>query len=215
LSSPWRSGPKIGGLDALSEIVDLAREVLTVEQLEMVDEITIMLLTRRKQRRQAQWELVRIIPLKPTRPLMYLKPIIMQLPNSTRDVIRYLGDYIDLVTKEMTYEFLNGNARKNSLGINARRLEKAESVPRDLVDKLQRYNSFLYTPGKHDFSLPPEGRKHGFTCKEAVLTIYVSVELGERIKAVSKLATEAVEKDNLYMIGGRWGPHRVEYAGES
>jgi len=37
-----------------------------------------------------------------------------------------------------------------------------------------------------------------------VLTIYTSVELGERIKAVSKLAREAVEKDNLYMIGGRW-----------
>jgi hypothetical protein len=215
MSSPWRSGPKIGGLDALPEIVELAKEMLTVEQFEMVDEIAMTLLTRRKQRRQVQWELIRMIPLKPSRPLMYLKPIIMQLPNATRDVIRYLGDYIDLLTKEMTYEFLNGKARFNSLGVNAKKLEKAETVPRDLVDKLQRYNSFLYTPGKHDFSLPPEGRKHGFICKEAVLTIYASLELGERIKAVSKLAMEAVEKDNLYMIGGRWGPNRVKYAGES
>lgn len=213
MSSPWRSGPKIGGLDALSEIVDLAKGVLTVEQLERADEIAITLLTRRKQRRQAQWELVRLIPLKPTRPLMYLKPIIMQLPNATRDVIRYLGDYIDLITKEMTYEFLNGKARKNSLGINAKQLEKAKSVPKDLVDKLQNYNSFLYTPGKHDFSLP-RGRKHRFTCKEAVLSIYVSIELGERIKAISNLAREAVEKDDLYMIGGRWGPRRVKYAND-
>jgi hypothetical protein len=30
-SSPWRTGPKIGGLDALPE-VELAKEVLTVEQ---------------------------------------------------------------------------------------------------------------------------------------------------------------------------------------
>jgi hypothetical protein len=215
MSSPWRSGPKIGGLDALPEIVDLAKEVLAVEQLERVDEMAMTLLTRRKQRRQVRWELVRMVPLKPSRPLMYLKPIIMQLPNATRDVIRYLGDYIDLLTKEMTYEFLNGKARFSSLGINAKKLEEADAVPRDLVDKLQRYNSFLYTPGKHDFSLPPEGRKHGFTCKEAVLTIYVSTELGERIKVVSKLAREAVEKDDLYMIGGRWGPHRVKYAGES
>lgn len=215
MSSPWRTGPKIGGLDALPEIAGLAAEMLTVEQLERADEMAMTLLTRRKQRRQVQWELIRMIPLKPSRPLMYLNPIIMQLPNATRDVIRYLGDYVDLITKEMTYEFLNGKARFSSLGINAKKLEKATSVPRDLVDKLQRYNSFLYTPGKHDFSLPPEGRKHGFTCKEAVLTIYASIELGERIKAVSKLAREAVEKDNLYMIGGRWGPHRVKYAGES
>jgi hypothetical protein len=215
MSSPWRTGPKIGGLDALPEIAGLAAEMLTVEQLERADEMAMTLLTRRKQRRQVQWELIRMIPLKPSRPLMYLNPIIMQLPNATRDVIRYLGDYVDLITKEMTYEFLNGKARFSSLGINAKKLERATSVPRDLVDKLQRYNSFLYTPGKHDFSLPPEGRKHGFTCKEAVLTIYASIELGERTKAVSKLAREAVEKDNLYMIGGRWGPHRVKYAGES
>jgi hypothetical protein len=215
MSSPWRTGPKIGGLEALPEIAGLAAEMLTVEQLERADEMAMTLLTRRKQRRQVQWELIRMIPLKPSRPLMYLNPIIMQLPNATRDVIRYLGDYVDLITKEMTYEFLNGKARFSSLGINAKKLEGATSVPRDLVDKLQRYNSFLYTPGKHDFSLPPEGRKHGFTCKEAVLTIYASIELGERIKAVSKLAREAVEKDNLYMIGGRWGPHRVKYAGES
>lgn len=215
MSSPWRTGPRIGGLDALPEIVELAKEVLTVEQLERIDEMAMALLTRRKQRRQVQWELIRMIPLKPSRPLTYLKPIILQLPNATREVIRYLGDYIDLLTKEMTHEFLNGKARFSSLGVNAKKLEKATSIPRDLVDKLQRYNSFLYTPGKHDFSLPPKGRKHGFTCKEAVLTIYASVELGDRIKTISKLAMEAVEKDNLYMIGGRWGPHRVKYAGES
>lgn len=163
MSSPWRSGFRSDGLDALPEIVELAEEMLTVEQLERADEIAIALLSRKKQRRQAQWELVRMVPLKPSRPLTYLKPVILQLPKATRDVIRYLGDYIDLITKEMTYELLDGKARKNSLGINAKQLEKAKSVPSDLVDKLQKYNSFLYTPGKHDFSLPAE-RKHRFTC---------------------------------------------------
>lgn len=124
MSSPWRTGPKIGGLDALPEIVELAKEMLTVEQLERADEMAMTLLTRRKQRRQVQWELIRMIPLKPSRPLMYLNPIIMQLPNATRDVIRYLGDYVDLITKEMTYEFLNGKARFSSLGINARSWRK-------------------------------------------------------------------------------------------
>lgn len=114
----------------------------------------------------------------------------------------------------MTFEFMGGKARRNSLGINAKALEKTKSVPSDLTEKLRRYNNFLYNPGKHDFSLPP-GRKHRFTSKEVVLTAYISIELAERIKSLSKLAREAVEKDNLYMIGGRWGSSkRVEYAGE-
>jgi hypothetical protein len=58
MSSPWRTGPKIGGLDALAGIVELAKEMLTVKQLERVDEMAMTLLTRRRQRRQVQWELI-------------------------------------------------------------------------------------------------------------------------------------------------------------
>jgi len=215
MSSPWRSGLKNEGLQALPEIVELAKDTLPTEKFESADRTVNMLLGSKKQKRYAQFELIHMLPTRPTRPLMYLKPIIMQLPRATRDCIRYLGDYVDLITKEMTFEFLNGKARRNSLGINAKALERTESVPKDLIDKLQMFNNFLYTPGKHDFSLPA-GRKHRFTSEEAVLTVYIAVELGERIKSVSRLAREAVEKDNLYMIGGRWGSSkRVVYAGDS
>ena len=214
MSSPWRSGLKHEAMDALPEIVELAKDILTTEQLTDAERLSSMLLGSKKNRQLARCKLALLLPHKPTRPLLYLIPIIMNLPRETRDCIRYLGDYIDLITKEMAYEFLDGRTRRSSLGINARNLGNAASVPSDLVDKLQRYNSFLYTPGKHDFSLPA-GRAHRFTSKEAVLTIFISVELGERIKSVSKLAVEAVEKDNLYMIGGRWGSSkRVEYADE-
>lgn len=214
MSSPWRSGLKQEATDVLIEIVELAKDTLTSEQLADAEEISSMLLGSKKKRQLARCKLALLLPHKPTRPLFYLIPIIMNLPRETRDCIRYSGDYIDLITKEMAYEFLNERARKNSLGINVKNLKSVTSVPSDLVDKLQRYNNFLYSPGKHDFSLPA-GRLHRFTFKEAVLTIFISVELGERIKSVSKLAVEAIEKDNLYMIGGRWGSSkRVEYAGE-
>ena len=214
MSSPWRSGLKHEAMDALPEIIELAKNTLTIGQLADAEKISNMLLGSKKTRQLARYKLALLLPHKPTRPLLYLIPIIMNLPRETRDCIRYSGDYIDLIVKEMAYEFLNGQARKNSLGINVKNLKNVASVPSDLVDKLQRYNNFLYSPGKHDFSLPA-GRAHRFTSKEAVLTIFISVELGERIKSVSKLAVEAVEKDNLYMVGGRWGSSkRVEYAGE-
>ena len=214
MSSPWETGLKSEALDALPEIVELARNTLPPEKLKEANLIAEMLVGSKKKRKYARLKLALLVYPPPTRPLLYLVPIVMQLPKLTRDCIRYLGDYIDLLTKEMTFEFLGGKARKNSLGINAMALEKAKQVPSDLTKKLQRYNNFLYNPGKHDFSLPL-GRSHRFTSKEAVLTAYISIRLAEEIKLLSKLAREAVEKDNLYMIGGRWGSSkRVEYAGE-
>lgn len=214
MSSPWKTGPKSEALMALPEVVELARDTLAAEKLEEANEIAQLLIGSKRQKRYAQLKLIQLTKPPPSRPLFYLIPLIMQLPRLTRDCIRYLGDYIDLLVKEMTYELAKGKARRSSLGVNVKTLKKAKSVPDDLVDKLQRYNNFLYTPGKHDFSLPP-GRRHRFTSKEVVLTAYISIELAERIKSLSKLAREAVKKDNLYMIGGRWGSSkRVVYAGE-
>lgn len=202
MSSPWRTGLKSEALEALLEVVEFARDNLPPEKLEEVYEIAQMLLDSKKRREYARLKLVRLVAPPPTRPLMYLQPLMMGLPRLTRDCIRYLGDYIDLLVKELTYEFAKGKARRSSLGVNVKILRKTKSVPSDLVEKLQRYNDLLYTPGKHDFSLPP-GRKQRFTSKEVVLTTYISIDLAERIKSLSKLAREAVKKDNLYMIGGR------------
>lgn len=214
MSSPWRTGLKSEALQALPEIVELARDTLSTNELEEATAIAHMLTGSKAQKMRARGKLIGLIPTRPSRPLLYLLPLIMQLPRLTRDPIRYLGDYIDLLTKEMTFEFVGRNARKNSLGRNVKALKRAKAVPSDLVDKLQRFNRFLYTPGKHDFSLPP-GRRHRFTSREVVLAVYVSIGLGERIKSVSRLVRVAVQKDNLYMIGGRWGSsNRVVFAGE-
>ena len=48
---------------------------------------------------------------------------------------------------------------------------------------------------------------------EIVLTTYISAAIAQRIKSVSKAACLAVERDDLYTIGGRWGSkNRVEFA---
>lgn len=206
MSSPWQSGLRKEALDALPEIDSLAKEVLSSEKY---DETSLVANTLLKPWNKRQWAIAKLgreIGLKPTRPLLYLWPLLQGLPRGTRDCIRYLGDYIDMLTKEMAFEFVGCKARQSSLGTNAYRLSKLNApkeIP-DIAKVLTRYNEFLYTPGKHDFSLPP-GRKHRFTAREVVLTLYISAAIAKRIMAVSKAACVAVEKDNLYTMGGRWG----------
>lgn len=216
MSSPWQSGSREQALEALPEIDSLAKEVLTPEKYEETNKVASVLLKPWKRRKWAHAKLIMEIGLRPTRPLLYLRPLLQGLPRRTRDCIRYLGDYLDLLTKELAFEYLGGNSRQSSLGKNAFRLLKSNLSPeiQDIAKTLIRYNEFLYTPGKHDFTLPP-GRKHRFTAREVVLTTYVTAVMANRIKAVSKKARTAVEKDNLYIIGGRWGSkQRVKFAGD-
>jgi hypothetical protein len=217
MSSPWQSGTRKEALEALSEIDGLARELLSPEKYEETNRISNELLKTRERRKWAHAKLIVEIGYKPTRPLIYLWPLLQGLPRGTRDCIRYMGDYIDLLTKELAFEYLGGNSRRNSLGQNAARLSKS-TLPQEIkkiASILVKYNRFLYTPGKQDFSLPL-GRKHRFTAREVVLTTYVTSVIASKIRAVSKIACEAVEKDNLYLIGGRWGSkNRVDFVEET
>jgi hypothetical protein len=197
-------------------IVELAREIL--QQDEFLEAATLTRMISRswgskKERNYAKLKLCDLTKPPPSRPLYYLRREILGLPRNTRNCIRYLGDYIDLLTKEMTFEYLNGNARRNSLGTNARRLVEKRPDLSNLARKLGRYADFMYTPAKHDFNLPPS-RQHRFTPEEVVFAAYVTIELGKQIQNVSKFAAYAVEKDYLYSIGGRWGSGmRVKYGG--
>jgi len=199
--------------EVLPEMLELALETLSPKELAEARVIAEMIHETKRHRANAIRTLRSLIRPPPSRPLYYLGNEMKRLPGNTRNCIRYLGDYLDLLTKEMTFEFLGGNARKTSLGRNAKALEKVSQL-QELAHKLQTYAEVIYTPGKHDFSLPP-GRRHRFTSAEVVYATCVTVKLADRIKSVSEFARDAVEKDYLYIIrSARWGSGtRVGYAG--
>jgi hypothetical protein len=200
-------------LEIAPEIFELAREVLSPDKFQEAYRIASTNWRVEKERYDAISKLRQLVKPPPKRPLYYARKAIGWLPGNTRDSVRYLGDFIDLLTKEMTFEFIGEKGRGSSLGTNAKRLEKLEGM-RNLSLRLQRYSNFIYTPGKHDFSLPP-GRRHRFTAAEVVLTAFVTMELADEIRRASKLAEEAVKGNTLYMIGGRWGSaSRVKYTGK-
>lgn len=121
---------------------------------------------------------------------------------------------MDLLVKELAFETV-GKGRNSSMGSNARLLSKAPNNE-ELGSQLVKYSDFLYTPGKHDFQDMPFGRRHRFSAKEVVLTCYVTARLAKHILDISSAARQAVEKDNLYIMGdGRWGSSsRVKYRGD-
>ncbi len=199
MSSKYQTGKRSEAAQALPEVIDLAKDVLSEEKYQEAENVARKLLGSKKESWRAKAKLKLEIGIHPSRPLFYLWPLLDGLPRYTRDSIRYSGDYLDLLVKELTNEKIGGKARKRSLGSNSKTLKKKVPELGDLSTFLIRYCNFLYNPGKHDFSRP-SGRSHRFTAREVVLTVYITAELGRRIFSISENAREAVEADNWYTI---------------
>ena len=191
MSSPYSTGRKSEMLWALPIVIQLAEDTLTPSELYEAERIAIMLAGSKSKRREAIHFLMKFVSPPPKRPLYYAQGEMRVLPRWTRDGIRYLGDYVDLLIKAMTFEYTRDHrCKKYSLGRNLRMLKpRKHGISQELIDKLKRYNSFLYRPGKHDFSVPP-GRGHRFTSKEVVLTAFITMKLAGEIKRISQFATK-------------------------
>jgi hypothetical protein len=191
MGSPYLTGNKYEVLCALPVVYELAKNVLSPSQLEEAEQISLMLAGSKKQKRDAVFRLTEIVAPPSKRPLYYAQHELEYLPRWTRNGIRYLGDYIDLLIKAMAFEFTKDpRCKQSSLGVNVRKLSpKKHGIPPELVDKLTKYNSFLYQPGKHDFNIQ-HGRSHRFTSKEVVLTAFITMKLAEDVKKLSQFASK-------------------------
>jgi hypothetical protein len=191
MSSPYLTGNKNEILWALPVVCELAKDTLSPSQLEEAERISFMLAGNKRQKREALYCLHEIVAPPPKRPLYYAQHELEYLPRWTRNGIRYLGDYIDLLVKAMAFEFTKDpRCKQSSLGINIRMLSPSRhGISAELVSKLKKYNSFLYQPGKHDFNIP-SGRSHRFTSKEVVLTAFITMKLADEIKKVSQFAAK-------------------------
>jgi hypothetical protein len=191
MSSPYLTGNKNEVLWALPIVQKLAEDVLSASELEEAEDVASMLAGSRRMKIQAIHRLTELVKSPPKRPLYYAQHELEYLPRWTRDSIRYLGDYIDLLVKAMAFELTKDKyCLQSSLGPNVRRLsQKKFGVSADLTDKLKSYNSFLYQPGKHDFEVL-KGRSHRFTSKEVVFTAFITMKLAGEIMKISSHATQ-------------------------
>ncbi|MFA6055016.1 MAG: hypothetical protein WC769_06555 [Thermodesulfovibrionales bacterium] len=167
------------------EISDLSKDVLGNDGMAEVDALVSDLLSHDTHDHAVQI-LQQKIGMCPKRPLYYLNHEICYLPEETRDVIRYAGDYIDQLYKHFTHEkgrgvFTGLRAYGRSLGINLSSTNKI--LDSRLHDILTRYNKHVYTPAKHHWDVG--NRPHLFSAKEAVAICLMTVKLSEEIIALS------------------------------
>jgi hypothetical protein len=171
------------------KIKSLADELLSNDDIQEAEKISKDL-TKKSTKINAIKKLRIKIGDIPRRPMEYANFELNYLPYRTRNPVRYIGDFIDLLIKYLATEKLHDSAcLKRSLGINLRKLNK--KIPDSLYFQLEKYDNDIYKPAKHEFGV--ENRKHLFTSKEVVFIYFLSLKLKEQIIEISEEAKKCSE----------------------
>jgi|GEM_PF-1554921 len=192
LRSRWQTNRPSEYLSAATEITALASDMLPVGVYREAEALAVGLAGTRRQQDKARSTLIEMVAPPPKRPLYYCQYHIRFLPHWTRDALRDLGDFVDMLVKAAVYE-KTGSSRifQAPLGPAINGFSGQYPGEKHLTDWLRRYNRFLYRPAKHDLTLPAGRRQHRFTSREAVLCVFITMNLADSITALSQLATRA------------------------
>lgn len=175
-------------LVATEEIISLAKEVLPRETYSEAEQLARMLAGTKTQKKAARARLVEIVKPPPKRPIYYCQYEVQFLPRWTRDTLRYLGDFVDMLVKTAVYEKMrNDKVFELPLGPAIKQFNNCYPGNEQLADWLEKYNRSLYRGAKHDFKLPADRKEHRFTSREVVLSIFVTMELADRITNMSPM----------------------------
>ena len=183
----YATGQKGEALLVLPDLDKLANEILSEDELKEADEISVMLIQSKKKKRAAIGRLREVVGDEPYRPLHYVSRELDRLPIWTRNPIRYLGDYVDLLVKHLAFQLTKDpKVSQVPMGTSIFRIRHCkEQMDETLLSLLEEYNRIFYVPAKHDFNLPDGRKEHRFTSKEVVLTAFVSIRVGAMIKNIT------------------------------
>ncbi len=174
------------------EVVLLAKDVLSEEEYSQAEEIAVQLTGNKRNKELAKAKLVALVKPPPKRPIYYAQYEMLFLPRWTRDALRYLGDFVDMLVKSAVYEKTNDRRVFGlSLGPAINLFQRHWPDYEALVILLQKYNRFLYRGAKHDFTLPANRKTHRFTAREVVLTAFITMKLADRLSNISRMAEDA------------------------
>ncbi len=168
--------------------MSLADSVLKSDEIEKADRLSKMLVESKANKETAINELRCLIGEEPKRPLFYANYELKFLPHWTRNSVRYLGDYIDQLCKHWAYICTqNEDTLKGSMGKSLTIIKKSTGEQySNLTSVLEEFNRVFYVPAKHDFTLPEERKEHRITSKEVVYTVFITINIGHRIRDITK-----------------------------
>jgi hypothetical protein len=176
--------PKSEYLEISSEMMAFAKEVLSSNEIEAAEKLSLNL-SEKSTRLNAQRILKDMIGVRPKRPIYYANCEIDRLPRWTRYAIENLGHFIDILVKCVASEKLsNPKCHELPFGTNLTKLKNV--IANDLYSELDKFNKLIYRRAKHDFNVV--GRSHLFTSKEVVFTIFITMNLKEKLISISEEA---------------------------
>jgi hypothetical protein len=189
----FKSSNKTGNtsevLIASNDILSLAEEILNEDILTYAESLAVMLINSSSKKNQARHLLQQVLLPPPKRPIYYLTHELEFLPRWTREALRILGDYIDMLTKAAVFgKSHDRDIFRSSFGPAINSFQKLFPNENQLSDWLLRYNRFLYRDAKHDFKLPQGRREHRFTSREVVLCLFITKELATQMTNLSETA---------------------------
>ena len=163
-------------LSISQDVQKLAEQILSKKEMMFAENIAKELL-QNTHREHAIEVLRNIVGTKPKRPVYYLNLAIRRLPDETRNVVRYAGDFIDQALKHFAHEkrkyLLKSFALRRSLGPNLKKLKGV--LQDDLIEKLRNFNDLIYVRAKHRWEVG--SRPHLFSATEAVLVCFMVKKL--------------------------------------
>lgn len=184
------------------DIEKFAKKLLTEEQLLDI-KVIYNGLSAEEHRTVAIKKLQEIVGLKPKRPLYYVHGRLKHLPKDTRDIVRYLGDYIDHLIKFYASDSLTFTPRffseRRSLGANLKKLRG--TLGEELRIILMKYCDLIYTPAKHDM-FPSEEKEHLFSCEDTVFIVFITMELSKQLLPLSQKTRDYTE-NKIHEYNGR------------
>lgn len=189
LRDKHETGKSDEALLADDEIISLAKELLDNEIYLEAERLVLMLVGSKSEKNSARSRLISVLQPPPKRPIYYLPREIRSLPRWTRNTMRYLGDFIDMLVKASAYEKIGDvNIFDSSLRSAIGHFRRAFPEETKIADWLSRYDQFLYKGAKHDMKLPITRKEHRFTSREVVLCLFVTKELADTLTQISKYA---------------------------
>lgn len=162
------------------EILAFAGEILSGDKIRLAEKLSRDLSDGRKKRDEARRYLRYIVRPPPKRPLYYCNNEIRHLPRWTRNIVRYLGDYIDQLERELLKKFMEENKIKKSPKYMRDQLRPY--IPNDLYKSLEDYDKLFWRPAKHDFNVDESSRRHRFTTRETVYDIFITLAIADELK---------------------------------
>jgi hypothetical protein len=186
------------------KIVALAKELLSDERIEFADELSYNISYGKKKKIDGIAFLEKYVKPNPKRPMYYCHFELHFLPHYTRNIIRYLGDYIDLLERQALIKF-QGDKYKKGLSPKVVRIQLKPFIPEELFFQLEKYDKLFWTPGKHDFEVDETKRRHRFTTREVIYDIFITYALVDKIKINTKIK-ESYKEEVVY-----WGDTPENY----